>query len=193
MRGRDASRVEHHLLEKQACPVLWVLSSLFLLVVEWEQLDGRRWKSQMTLWSRAHWPRLDYCLRERKNTSLLLAVFQSLCLVRFFAIPWTAAPRHPCPSHLPELAQTQVHRVDDAIQHDIRSHAMPWHKISSYVTPFFSCPQSFLASGSFLSQLFASGGQSIGASVSASVLPMKVQGWFLVLLEPVYLSLFIPK
>ena len=51
--------------------------------------------------------------------------------------------------------------------------------ISSSVAPFFSCPQSFPASGSFqMSQLFTSGGQSIGASVSASVLPMSIQGWF---------------
>ena len=46
------------------------------------------------------------------------------------------------------------------------------------VTPF-SCPQSFPASGSFpVSQLFPSGGQSIGASASASVLPMNIQDWF---------------
>ena len=51
--------------------------------------------------------------------------------------------------------------------------------ISSSVTPFSSCPQSFLASGSFpVSLPFASGGQSIGASTSASVLPMNIQGWF---------------
>ena len=51
--------------------------------------------------------------------------------------------------------------------------------ISSSVAPFFSCPQSFPASGSFpMSQLFTSGGQSIGASVSASVLLMNIQGWF---------------
>ena len=51
--------------------------------------------------------------------------------------------------------------------------------ISSSVTPFFSCPQSFPASGSFsVSQLFTSGGQSIGASASASVFPMNIQGWF---------------
>ena len=44
--------------------------------------------------------------------------------------------------------------------------------------PFSSCPQSFLASGSFqMSQLFASGGQSIGASASTSVLPMNTQDW----------------
>ena len=51
--------------------------------------------------------------------------------------------------------------------------------ISFSVAPFSSCPQSFSASGSFpMSQLFASGGQSIGASASASVLPMNIQGWF---------------
>ena len=45
--------------------------------------------------------------------------------------------------------------------------------------PFSSCPQSFPASGSFpLSRLFTSGGQSIGASASASVFPMNIQGWF---------------
>ena len=50
--------------------------------------------------------------------------------------------------------------------------------ISSSVVPFSSCPQSLPASGSFLmSQLFASGGQSIGVSVSASVLPMNTQDW----------------
>ena len=51
--------------------------------------------------------------------------------------------------------------------------------ISSSVIPSSSCPQSFPASGSFLmSRLFASGGQSIGASASASVLPMNIQDWF---------------
>ena len=51
--------------------------------------------------------------------------------------------------------------------------------ISSSVGPFSSCLQSFLASGSFpMSQLFTSGDQSIGASASASVLPMNIQGWF---------------
>ena len=50
--------------------------------------------------------------------------------------------------------------------------------ISSSVMPFFSCLQSFPASGSFLmSQLFASSGQSIGVSASASVLPMNTQDW----------------
>ena len=52
--------------------------------------------------------------------------------------------------------------------------------ISSSVVPFSSCLQSFPASESFLvSQLFSSGGQSIGVSASAPVLPMNIQDWFL--------------
>ena len=51
--------------------------------------------------------------------------------------------------------------------------------ISSSVTPFSSCPQTFPASESLPTiRLFTSGGQSIGASASASVLPMNIQGWF---------------
>ena len=51
--------------------------------------------------------------------------------------------------------------------------------ISSSVIPFSSCLQSFPALGSFqMSQFFASGGQSIGVSASASLLPMNIQGWF---------------
>ena len=51
--------------------------------------------------------------------------------------------------------------------------------ISSSITLFSSCPQSFPGSGSFsMSQLLTSGGQSVGASASASVLPMNIQGWF---------------
>ena len=51
--------------------------------------------------------------------------------------------------------------------------------ILSSVVPFSSCPQSFLASGSFpMSQLFTSGGQSTGLSASTSVLPMSTQDWF---------------
>ena len=56
--------------------------------------------------------------------------------------------------------------------------------ISSSVVPFSSHLQSFPASGSFsMSQLFASGGQSIGVSASTSVLPMNIQDW-----SPLYRS-----
>ena len=50
--------------------------------------------------------------------------------------------------------------------------------ISTSIVPFSSCPQSFPASGSFpVSQLFAWGGQSIGVSALASVLPINTQDW----------------
>ena len=51
--------------------------------------------------------------------------------------------------------------------------------VSSSVIPFSSCLQSFLALGSFpVSQLFSSGGQTIGVSASGSVLPVNIQDWF---------------
>ena len=69
---------------------------------------------------------------------------------------------------LPEFAQTHVHWVSDPIQ--------PSYPLWS---PFPPAWWSFPTSGSFqMSHLFASGGQSIGASASASVLPMNIQGWF---------------
>ena len=65
----------------------------------------------------------------------------------------------------------------------VHSNSCPWSRwchptISSSVLPFSSCPQSLPASGSFpMSQLFTWGGQSIGVSASASVLPMNTQNW----------------
>ena len=76
--------------------------------------------------------------------------------------------RPPCPSPTPEPAQTHVHWVMPS------NHLILCH-------PLLSCLQSFPAPGSStVSQLFASGGQSVGASVSASVLPMNIQTfqWF---------------
>ena len=76
--------------------------------------------------------------------------------------------RFPCPSPIPGACSNSC------------SSSWWFHPtISSSVVPFSSCLQSFPASGSFpVSQFFASGGQSIGASASASVLPMNIQGWF---------------
>ena len=77
-----------------------------------------------------------------------------------------STPGLPVHHQLPESTQTHVHRVDDAIQP------------SYFVIPFSSCPQYFPASGSFqMSQLFSSGGKSIGISASTSVLPMNTQDW----------------
>ena len=81
-----------------------------------------------------------------------------------------STPDFPVHHQLSELAQTHVCRVGDAIQ----CHPT----ISSSVIPF-SCLQSVPASGSFpMKWLFTSGGQSIGASASASALPLNIQGWF---------------
>ena len=78
-----------------------------------------------------------------------------------------STPGLPVHHHLPEFTQTHV-------QPSQWCHLA----ISSSVVPFSSCPQSFPASGFFpMSQLFASGGQSIGVSASASILPMNTQDW----------------
>ena len=75
--------------------------------------------------------------------------------------------RPPCPSPTP------------GVHTDSRPSSQWCHPaISSSVVPFSSCPQSLPASGSYpMSQLFTWGGQSIGVSASASVLPMNTQDW----------------
>ena len=88
--------------------------------------------------------------------------------VQRFATPWTAAHHPLCPSATP----------------GVYSNSCPlswWYHpvISSSVIPFSYSLQSFPASGSFqMSQFFTSGGQSIGVSASASVLPMSIQDWY---------------
>ena len=75
--------------------------------------------------------------------------------------------RPPCPSPIPRVYPNSCP-------------LSPWHHptISSSVVPFSSCPQSFPASGSVqMSQLFTSGGKSIGVSASTSVPPMNTQDW----------------
>ena len=75
--------------------------------------------------------------------------------------------RPPCPSSAPGVYSNSC-----------PSSQWCYPTISSSVVPFSSCLQSFPASGSFpVSQFFPSGGQNIGASASASVLPMNTQDW----------------
>ena len=81
---------------------------------------------------------------------------------------WLQHTRSPCPSLNP-----RVYSNSCPLNH--------WYHltISSSVIPFSSCLQSFPASGSFpMSWFFTSGSQSVGASASASVLPMNIQDWF---------------
>ena len=85
-------------------------------------------------------------------------------LVVFYSLQPHA--RFPCPSPSPRACSNSC---------PVSQWCHP--TISSSVVPFFSCLQSFPASASFpMSWLFASGGQSIGAS--ASVLPKNIQDWF---------------
>ena len=79
-----------------------------------------------------------------------------------------SSPGLPVQHQLPEFTQTHVHWVSDAIQ--------PSHPLSSPSPPAFNLSQH---QGFFqMSQFFASSGQSIGVSASASVLPMNIQDWF---------------
>jgi len=76
--------------------------------------------------------------------------------------------RPPCPSPTP-----------GACSNSCPSSQWCHPTISTSAVPFSSCLQSFPASASFpVSQFFSSSGRSIGASASASVLPMNIQDWF---------------
>ena len=98
--------------------------------------------------------------------NLEVVVVQSLSCVQLFTTPWTIA-RQVSLSFTVSWSLLKLLFIESV---------MP-SNISSSVALFSSCPQSFPASGSFLmSQLFTSGGQSVGTS--ASVLPMSIQDWF---------------
>ena len=88
--------------------------------------------------------------------------------VQLFATHELQHARLPCPSLSPRVCSNSC---------PLSQWCHP--TISSSVTPFSSFPHSFPALWSFpVSHFFASGGQSTGASASASVLPVNIQGWF---------------
>ena len=98
---------------------------------------------------------------------LILVIAQSLSHVQFFVTTWTAA--HQASLSFTSQSLLKLMSIESVMSSN--------HLI--LCCPFSSCPQSFPASRSFpVSQLFTSGGQSIGVSASASVLPMNVQGLF---------------
>ena len=99
---------------------------------------------------------------------LTTVVVQLLSHVQLFPTPWTTARQASLSLTIPQ-----------SLLKFMSIESVMLLTLSSSVTPFFSCPQSFPASGSFpMSQLFSSDSQSIGASASASVLPMSIQGCF---------------
>ena len=79
----------------------------------------------------------------------------------------SSTPGFPVHHQLPELAQTYVHRIGDAFQ--------PPLSLLSPSPPAFSLSQYQRLQ---MSQFFTSGGQSVGVSASASVLPVNIQNWF---------------
>ena len=84
-----------------------------------------------------------------------------------------STPDFPVLHHLQELAQIYVKSVM------LSNHLILCHPLLLLCHPLLLLPSVFPSMGSFLmSQLFTSGGQSIGASTSASVLPMNIQDWF---------------
>ena len=107
------------------------------------------------------------CLLSKTHYFLFSSV-QLLSCVRLCNAMDCSMPVFPVHHQFPELTQTHIHWLGDAIQ--------PSHPL---LFPFSSCLQSFPASGSFqTSQFFVSSGQSIGVSASTSVLPNNIQDWF---------------
>ena len=100
--------------------------------------------------------------------SFVFTSVQLLSHVQVFAISWTAALQA-------SLSITSSRSLLKLMSIELVIHPI----ISSSVVPFSSHLQSFPASGSFpVNQFFSSGDQNIGASDSASVLPMNIQDWF---------------
>ena len=98
----------------------------------------------------------------------MLSSVQSLSCVLLFATPWIPAPQ----------ASLSISNSESLLKlMSIKSLMLSNHLI--FHSPFSSHLQSFPGSGSFqMSQFFTSGGQSIGVLISASVLPMNIQGSF---------------
>ena len=116
------------------------------------------------------WFHMTLGLRGQSYIALFILCFssvQSLSRVRLFVTPWIA-------EHQASLSITNSRVHSDSCPSSQWCHPA----ISSWVVPFFSCPQSLPASKSFpMSQHFAWGGQSTGVSALASFLPKKSQGW----------------
>ena len=115
------------------------------------------------------------CCNTAPQTGLIIVV-QLLSRVWLFVTSWTTASQA-------SLSITNFHSLLKLMSTES---VMPSNHLI-LCRPLSSCLQSFPASGSFpMSQFFASSGQSIGASASASVLPMKIQDWFPLRLTVLY-------
>ena len=131
----------------------------------WEKVFSI-WMPECLLNSPTSFPSL-YLSHFQTYISCACFFFQLFSRVWLFAIPWTAA-------HQAFLSITNSHYSNSC---PLSQWCHP--TISTSVVHFSSCFQSFPVLGSFpVSQFFISGGQIIGVSASASVLPMNIQDWF---------------
>ena len=132
-------------------------------------------------WNRKTFLRPAFRLTDTRRQGKFKLVFSSSVMSNSLRPHRLQRARFPCPPLSPRVCSNS---------HPLSPWCLP--TISTFVVPFFSCPQSFPASGSFpMSQFLASGSQSIGAS--ASVLPVNIQDWFPLeltgLISLLYLSL----
>ena len=139
----------------------------YFIVTEYDRI----WKDVYTkVYKKQKWsefPQVQLVIKTSLSTNVAYSSVQSLSHVWLCNLKDCSMPGFPVHHQLLEFAQTQP--------------SSWWYHptISFFVVPFSFHLQCFPASVSFpLSQLFASGGQSIGASASASVLPMNIQDWF---------------
>ena len=109
---------------------------------------------------------MNYCYTLQHGVVVLVQSLSGICSLQSHGLQQT---RLPCPSPSPGAYSNSC---------PLSQWCHP--TISSSVVPFSSCPQSYPASRSYflMSQLFASGGQSIGASALAAILPVNIQDWF---------------
>ena len=144
--------------EDLLCRTVWVIAKTKPKSIIWKYYFSERWSQEIN-------QQVRKCNREGGTKPI-----QFSCLIMSSSLRphGLQHARLPCPSPTPRVYWNTC-----------PSSRWCHPTISSSVVPFSSLLQSFPASGSFqMSQFFTSGGQSIGVSASASVLPMNIQDWF---------------
>ena len=134
----------------------------------------KKCKATSSQWLSESLIQMDGLAEGQVYCSFIIKLSDSLTLSVQFSHPSCPTLCNPRDCSMPGLPVH--HQLPEFTQTPLSQWCHP--TISSSVIPFSSCLQSFTASGSFqMSQLFTSGGQSIGVSASISVLPMNIKDW----------------
>ena len=121
---------------------------------------------------------VSYTYRDQRSQQRVFREVLRLTRIAQFSSVAQSCPTLCAPMNHSTPGLPVHHQLLESTQNPCPSSQWCHPTLSSSVIPFSSCPQSFLATGSFpVSQLFASGGQSIGVSASTPVLPMNTQDW----------------